>query len=228
MGSKGNSRHIKRLAAPRYLHVGKKVSAYVTKPNAGRHTLESSIALATVLKEKLGLAKNTKEAKRIVKSGNVEINGKAVKDERFPLGFGDVIHFKPGNESYEVSAGRKGTVSIKKHEGKKGEQVFKVTGKYIAKGKTEMIRLYNGSVMPSAKGVSVNDSVIVKGGKVESVIKLEKGARCFVIKGVHASESGTISGIKPGTALRSATVEIDGEKGKTETSLENVMVIGAK
>ncbi len=45
MGSKGNDRHIKRLASPRYLHIERKVSAYVIKPDAGRHTLESSMAL---------------------------------------------------------------------------------------------------------------------------------------------------------------------------------------
>ena len=39
MGSKGNNRHIKSLAAPRYLHIERKVNAYVLKPNAGRHTL---------------------------------------------------------------------------------------------------------------------------------------------------------------------------------------------
>lgn len=227
MGSKGNSRHIKRLAAPRYLHIERKVNAYVVKPNPGRHTAGSSIALATVLKEKLGSASSTKEAKRAVKAGHIEVNGKVVKDWRYPLGFGDMIHFKPGKEYFEVGVGKKGTVSVEKHDGREREHVLKVIGKYIARGNREMIRLYDGSVMPSANGVRVNDSVAVKGGKVHSVIKLEKGAKCLVIKGVHASERGTVSAIKPGTALRSATVEIEGGSGKTETLLDNVMVVGA-
>ena len=78
------------------------------------------------------------------------------------------------------------------------------------------------------KGVSVNDSVTIKDGKIQKIIKLEKGAKCLVIKGVHASEDGTITEIKKGTALRAATVEIEGNKGNTETLLDNIMVTGAK
>ena len=172
MGSKGNNRHIKRLAAPRYLHVERKVHAYVIKPNAGRHTLDSSIAIATVLREKLDVASNRREVKRILKSGNVEVNGKPIREERYPLGFGDVIHFKPSNELYSIGVGNRGAVKIEKLEGKEPVHVFKVIGKYVSKGNKEMIRLYNGTVIPSAKGVSVNDSVHLKEGRVQDVLKL--------------------------------------------------------
>jgi small subunit ribosomal protein S4e len=228
MGSKGNSRHIKRLASPRYLHIEKKVNAYVVKPNAGRHLLESSIAIATVLKEKMSVASNAREARSILKSGSVEVNGKQVKDSRYPLGFGDVIRFKPTGEQYSIGVGSKGSVSVNKLEGKEHEQVFKVIGKYVARGGKEMIRLYNGNVVPSSKGISVNDTVRIKEGKVSDVMKLQKGARCLIIKGVHASESGVISEIKAGTALRRATVAIDGSSGRTETLLDNIMVVGGK
>lgn len=228
MGSKGNNRHIKRLASPRYFHVERKVSAYVIKPNAGRHTAGSSIALATVLKEKLQVTDNTKNTKRAVNAGSVEVNGKVVKDFRYPLGFGDIIHFKPGHENYVVGVGRKGAISVSKADSKEAaEQVFKVIGKYVSKGNKEMIRLYNGTVISSSKGVKVNDSVSIKDGKVKGVMKLEKGAKCLVIKGIHASESGTITEIKQGSALRGATVEIEGSSGKTETLLDNIMVVGA-
>jgi small subunit ribosomal protein S4e len=117
---------------------------------------------------------------------------------------------------------------MEKLEGAERARVFKVIGKYVTKGNREMIRLYNGTVIPSAKGVSVNDSVSLKEGRVQEVLKLQKGARCLVIKGVHAAESGVISEIKGGTALRRATVAMEGDKGKTETLLDNVMVVGAK
>jgi len=227
MGSKGNDRHVKRLASPRYLHIERKVSAYVLKPNAGRHTFQSSIALATVIKEKLNFAQNSREVKRILKAGGVEVNGKVIKDERYPVGFGDILHFKPSGEKYEIGVGSKGVIKIEKYEGK-GEQAQKVIGKYIAKSNKEMLRLYNGVTLPSTKGVSVNDSVVLKEGKVHKILKLEKGAKCLVIKGVHASLEGTIAEIKKGTALRDATVEIHGRNAKTETLLDNILVIGAK
>lgn len=228
MGSKGNNRHIKRLASSKYLHIGRKVEPYVSKPNAGRHTLESSMSISTALKEKLSVALNAKEAKRILKSGNVQVNGKVIKDTHYPLGFGDLIHFKPSSTSFAVGVGSKGVIKFEKVEGKEHAHIFKVIGKYIAKGNKEMIRLHDGTVIPSSKGIKVNDSVHLKEGKVHDVLKLQNGARCLVVKGLHASESGVIKEIKDGTALRRATVSIEGKSGVTETLLDNVMVIGAK
>ncbi len=228
MGSKGNNRHIKRLASSKYIHVDRKVQPYVSKPNPGRHTLDSSISISTALKEKLAVASNAKEAKLILKSGNVQVNGKVVKDTRYPLGFGDLVHFKPSNESFAVSVGSKGVVKFEKVTGKEHAHIFKVVGKYLAKGNKDMIRLHDGTVMPSSKEVKVNDSVHVKEGKVHDVLKLQSGARCLVVKGLHASESGVIKEIKVGTALRRATVSMEGKNGLTETLLDNVMVIGAK
>ncbi|MCL4365010.1 MAG: S4 domain-containing protein [Candidatus Marsarchaeota archaeon] len=228
MGSKGNNRHIKRLAAQRYLHIERKVHAYIMKPNAGRHTLGSSIALATVIKEKLGLADTTKEAKSAIKSGSIEINGKVIRDMRYPLGFGDIVHLKSSGESYVVGVGKRGSVSVTKLQHNDSGQTFKVVGKYVAAGNKEMLRLHSGAVLQSAGGAKVNDSVKILEGKISEVVRLEKGARCLVIKGIHASENGVISDIKPGTALRSSTVEIEGEGGKTETLLDNIMVVGGK
>ncbi|MDE1768059.1 MAG: hypothetical protein KGH67_01900 [Candidatus Micrarchaeota archaeon] len=227
MGNKGNNRHIKRLAAPMYLHAERKINKYLMKPNAGRHTGDQNASISTIITEKLNVAHNAKEAKRILNAGSVEVNGKPVKDPRYPVGFGDIIHFKPIKETFAVGVDRKGTIKVSKHEGKT-DQVFKVIGKYIAKGNKEMIRLHDGTILPSQKQISVNDSVTLKNGKITSVIKLEKGAKCLVVKGIHASEEGTIADIKKGTALIDATVEIHGSKGNTETLLNNIMVIGAK
>lgn len=225
MGAKGNQRHVKRIASNRYLHVERKIKKYIMKPNAGRHTGNSSIALSTVLKEKLMLAKNSFEANKALKSGSIEVNGKVVHDGRYPIGFGDIIHIKPAKESFTVSVGKKGVVDFKKHSGKE-EQTFKVIGKYIANGKKLMVRLHNGDVLEGSKDVMVNDSVTLKDGSIDKLMKLKEGASCLVIKGVHASESGTIKAIKKGTATRPSTVEIESKQGSTETLLDNIMVIG--
>lgn len=225
MASKGNQRHVKRIASNRYLHVERKVNKYVAKPDAGRHTGASSIALATVLKEKLMLAKNSFEASKALKSGSIEVNGKIVRNAGYPVGFGDIIHIKPAKESFTVFVGNKGAVELKKHSGKE-EQVFKVVGKHLSKGKALMVRLHDGSVLKAAKDVMVNDSVTLKNGSIDKVMKLQEGASCLIIKGVHASESGTVKSIKKGTATRPTTVEIEGKQGSAETLLDNIMVIG--
>ncbi len=227
MGSKGNSRHIKRLAAPKYFSIARKEKKFITKPNPGRYTLDSSIALITVISDKLGIAKNAKEAKAIIHSGSIEVNGKVVKEIKYPIGLGDVIYVKGYDSYYLVKPGLKGAFKIEKTT---KEEAFsypkKVVGKYLAKKGKVMAWLHDGSTM-SVDGidVKVNDSVVISNNKITKVIKFEKGGKCEVIKGIHAPQSGTIVEIKQGTASRGMLVEISGPEGNFETVVENIMMV---
>ncbi|MEM0087070.1 MAG: S4 domain-containing protein [Candidatus Micrarchaeaceae archaeon] len=228
MANKGNSRHLKRLAASRYTKVKRKAYKYLKKPDPGRHTLESSIALITVVTEKLGLANNAREAKRIIKNGLIEVNGRAIKSTGYPIGLEDVLHVKPENKHYRVSVGKGGTFLLSEiNESDAALQTLKVLGKYTAKNGAIMLRLHNGNVIAGKPEIKVNDSVVLEHGSIKSVIKFEKGALCRAIKGVNAPETGRIANIKPGTSKRAAMVEVESQSGNFETSIDNIMVIGA-
>ncbi len=226
MSSKGNNRHMNRFAASNYLKVERKLSKYIAKPNAGRFTSKNTIALVTLLKEKMHVAADTREARLLLKKGNVRINGKAVRDERYPVGFGDVVSFSDG-ESYRIDVAKHGYISPVESDAKAGNaRLLKVIGKYVGSGNRMMIRLYDGTTISGKNDIMVNDSVSVQDGAVKSVVKFSKGAKCYVIKGKHASESGVIKAVTEGTATRSPTVEIDSGKGTFQTLLENIMVTG--
>jgi small subunit ribosomal protein S4e len=221
MANKGGRRHINRLASSKYMKVGKKTSAYVTKPMPGRHTLDSSIALGTVLKEKLGIVNSISEAEAILRTGAVKVNGKAIKEQRYPVGFGDVIELVPSNKRYIINIDRFGAFAIEESTSK---QMFKVVGKYMAKNGKIMMRLNNGIILPAESGVKTNDTIELHEGK-KTVIKMEPGRKCLVITGTHASERGTIKEIKQGSAQRDPLVSIEGSTGMFETLLDNIMVI---
>jgi small subunit ribosomal protein S4e len=225
MSNKGNNRHVKRLASSRYIKVQRKTSKYVSKQHPGRYTYETSIALITVLKEKAMVVENTAEASSALKRGAIKVNGKIVKDPRYPVGFGDIIRVEHANENYKIDVEKKGAVKVVK-TGSNAERVLKVTGKYLAKGDKVMLRLYDGTTISGKSDIKVNDSVLLDGNKVSSVIKMEQGAKCFVINGAHASESGTIKEIKQGSATRDATVTIESGSSTFDTLLDNIMVLG--
>ncbi len=228
MSNKGNSRHVKRLAASRYMGIERKTSAYVVKPKPGRHGGESSIAITTVLREKLHVADNASEAKALLKAGKIFVNGSVVKEEKYPVGFWDIIFLKPSESYYKIGIGRHGIFTIEKATKKDSdERTRKVIGKFVAKKGKIMIRLHNGNVIPAPKDVSVNDSVIVSGDKVKEVIKLAPGAKCLVYKGIHAPMQGSIKAIKKGTMVRDALAEVESGKESFETTLENVIAVGA-
>ncbi len=222
MGNKGNNRHIKRLASSKYVKVNRKATSYIVKPNPGRHVKGSNIALITVLKEKLNVVDTTSEALKVLRFGKISVNGKIVKDGKFPIGFNDVVSVLPSKEHFAVHVGKGGTFAISKEHA----LPFKVIGKYITKDNKTMIRLHNGNVMGAPEGVMVNDSVVLENGKATKVISMKAGSKCLVFNGTHSSEHGTIKEITKGTATVDATVTIDDGSRTFETLLENVIAIG--
>jgi small subunit ribosomal protein S4e len=62
---------------------------FAPKPSCGPHKLRECVPLNILLRNKLKLALNGREAKLIVKSkdGNIAIDGKIRKDPTFPVGF---------------------------------------------------------------------------------------------------------------------------------------------
>jgi ribosomal protein S4E len=215
-----------RLASSGYAQISRKVSKYVAKPDAGRHNLQRSIALMIILRDKLGLAANKVEAKRAIKAGNVEVNGRIVKSEKYPVGFGDVIKIVQSNELYRVGLTNKAAIKLEKIEGKESNRLLKVVGKYISKNSKLMIRLYDGSTIAGSTEINTNDSVVISGKKIESVLKFKEGAKCLVMKGSHTSEQGVIKEIKKGSATSMAAVKIESGSGSFETPVENIMVVG--
>lgn len=226
MARHGNARHLNRLASSSYPRVSRKIATYLAKPTPGRHSLARSVALLVILRDKFGFAANKNEARKMIKAGGVEVNGKAVRDDKYPIGFGDTLNFTRSKESYAVGIGKHGYIKLEK-AGKEHARTLKVVGKYLSRGSKAMLRLYDGSTVPGAKETRVNDSVVMSGSKVKSVLKFEQGARCLVISGAHASETGIVKEVKKGSATNAASVKVEGEAGTFETPVDNVMVVGA-
>ena len=72
--------HMVRLAAPKTWPIKRRTSIFITKQNAGPHSLALSIPLNIMLKEVLGSAKNTREAKKLLNSNEVAIDCKQRSD----------------------------------------------------------------------------------------------------------------------------------------------------
>ncbi|MGC8676259.1 MAG: S4 domain-containing protein [Candidatus Micrarchaeia archaeon] len=227
MSRKGNSRHIKRLAASKFEGLERKIAKYAMKPKPGRHSLELSVPLASLIRYKLQYAATDKEAVKAIKLKGVEINGKIAKSPKQPVGYGDIIRIVPTGEYFAIGVGGRGALSLEKVSADT-KRVAKIVGKYVAKGNTLMVRLHDGTVLQVPKGMEIatNDSVLLAKGKIESVLKLEQGAQCSVYKGRHAGEKGTIKSITKGNTMEGARVEIDTQNGVVQTLLDNVIVTG--
>ncbi len=227
MANKGNSRHMKSLASPKYMQVHRKEQRYTAKPKAGRHTLQKSMTLISFAK-RVGAAQSGSEATKMIKRRELQVNGRSVKEPNYPLGLNDMVDVVPSKAAYSVGINERGQVDLKELKGQTEDRLCKIVQKYKAKKGALMIRLHDGTVMRTQnKELRVNDSVVVdKKGNVKRVLPLKQGSKCMVIEGVHVGSVGTIKGIKPGSANAVASVAIAQGDGKEfETLLRNIMAV---
>ncbi len=122
--------------------------------------------------------------------------------------------------------GKKGAISVEK-AGKESARTLKVVGKYVVKKNRVMARLLDGTVLEAGKDTKVNDSVVMEKGAIKKTLRFEEGAKCLVIRGTHAAETGTIKEITKGSAVRAQTVKVGNGSSEFETLADNVMVVGA-
>ncbi|MCJ7638664.1 MAG: 30S ribosomal protein S4e, partial [Euryarchaeota archaeon] len=82
--------HQKRISAPKSWPIAKKTHKWVVAASPGAHSRDA-VPILVVLRDLLHLADNAKEAKRILHSGNVTVNGRVVKKYKAQVGLFDVV-----------------------------------------------------------------------------------------------------------------------------------------
>ena len=71
----GSRKHLKRYKSPKHWPIDPKEDKWTVKPSAGPHAIESSLPLLIVIRDILGLADNSREAKRIINNGEILVDG---------------------------------------------------------------------------------------------------------------------------------------------------------
>lgn len=190
--------HLKTFAAPKTWSFLRKVSKFITRPLPGAHDFTNSQPLVLLLKQR-GLAKTTGEARKIVRSGAVSVDGRVVKEPRFCVGFMDSIHIKPDlhlRGSID-SKGRLAFVEVESAESSK--KVCRVDGKRIVKGGKFQVSLLGGRNIKLEKvDVKVGDSLVISvpEQKVLDRLELKPGCTVFLLGGSHKGKLSSVVSVK--------------------------------
>jgi small subunit ribosomal protein S4e len=196
--------HIKRINAPKRWDILRKDHTFITRPNAGRD-FSLCIALNPILKELLNKTQTTKESKYLIKNKGVLVNGKPVYDEKYPVGFFDVVSFPTTGENYRLLVNEKNKLFLLKIKDDEAKlKLSKVWDKKnLPKGAVQ-INCSDGrnfvmkSNEPLLKEISINDSILytIPDHKIKQVIKLEKGTIVYLYKGKHIGNIVTVDDFK--------------------------------
>jgi len=211
--------HQKRLPSPKHYPIQRKQNTYVSTIKGSRSS-ENAVPTVLVLRDILEYAETEKEAKQIVKNGDLLRNGEAVRDIKEGIGVLDVIEIPETEEVYRVI--RKGKylefVDVEDSEKSAG----KVVGKSV-EGEDYVYRLHNGENYRTKDEFSTGSTLVFNGGVEE--FQLEEGAEVLVIDGKHAGETAELTEINErGMNSNVGTVKENGNE--FETQLENLVAIG--
>ena len=83
--------HLKRVAAPQTWKIKRKNHIWISRPNAGAHSLPQSISLNTAMKEIIKCAMTSSEVKTILNTKTILVDGRRRKEPKFPVGLMDVL-----------------------------------------------------------------------------------------------------------------------------------------
>jgi small subunit ribosomal protein S4e len=223
------TRRLKRRAAPRTWPIPRKGTKWVQRPSPGPHAQDQSIPLVIVLRDLLHLVANAREARIVVRSGAVRVDGKVAKELDRGIGLMDTFSLAaPLNASYRVVNDRHGRlVLIAIPAAEAGVKISRVRFKHaVPKGKVE-VTLHDGRnllVAPSSP-YRVGDSLKleVPTQKVIDHLKLAPGALAYVAGGTHVGQLARVEKIEVRNSAQPNLVHF---KEGFSTIKEYVFVVG--
>ncbi|MBN3037472.1 MAG: 30S ribosomal protein S4e [Candidatus Diapherotrites archaeon] len=232
MASRGESKILKRLPAPKTMHVLRKEHKFTVKASSGPHAIRNSVPMATVLRELTGMADNLHEVKRILQDGKVLIDGKIVKDYAFPIGFMDVVSIPNVDKYYRAVYDRKGRLKLTEiNRQNAGFKLCKIRNKTVIGGGRIQLNLHDGkNILMEKNKYNVGDvlKIEVPSLNVLDSYSLAKGSVAYVTGGKHAGETGRIEDLVPGTMARRPLAVIKSGEEQFETQKDYVFVLGTK
>lgn len=194
-------RHFKRFNIPKtWKNIFKKENTFIIRPLPGAHEREISMPLGIVLKL-LGLATTRKEVRKILNTKNVLVDGRRIKEDKFPIGLFDTITITETGENYRCAMDEKGQLEFK--TAKNPElKASRIIGKSkVKKGKTQINLSDSRNILAEKDDYKISDTAIInpKENKITKIIPLKENSKILLIRGKHAGDRGIVE-------------KIDGEK----------------
>ncbi len=227
MSKKGGSVHKKRLNASTITVLEKrKGHKWIVGTIAGPHNKDMSVPLAVILRDLLKLVKTTKEAKKLIRDGKILIDGKKAKDYRLPIGLMDIITLTEEDKHYELVLNKHGKL-ISKEKEKNETKLAKVVKKTKIKKEKITITLHDGKTLIADNNIKTGDTIVLslKDNKINNILKLEKGARCYIMDGKHIGHIGELKEIVATENSKQKIAKLDSNGNEIITVLEYLFVI---
>ena len=221
MAKMGSRKHLKRYNAPKTWPIHPKEDTWTVKPAPGTHAINDSLPLLVIIRDILGIADNSREAKRLINTGNVLIDGRAKKDYKFPVGFMDILSIPKTGENYRILLDTKGRLTLHPISAEDAEfKLAKIVNKSTIKGGKTQLNLHDGrNVIVEEDNYSAYDVVClnIPEQEIKENFEFSEDVVVLVTGGKHTGELGKIQEVIVDQSSKANTVII--EKANKDTFL---------
>lgn len=221
---------MKRIALPKSVKVSdRKDYVWAVRPAAGPHPQKHCTPLLILLRDVLKVVKTAREARRILASRLVQVDGAVRTDPELPVGFMDVVSFPTTKKHFRLVLDWKGRivpVEAKKEES--SQKLLKVVKKHTIRGSKHNVTFHDGRSMIADNNVKVGDTVLIElpKAKLKKHLRLEKGSRCLIMEGKHVGSIVKLKEIEERKAGKPAEAIVEGKEGEFVTVAKYLFVVG--
>lgn len=210
---------LKRTMMPKWWPVERKTKKYTVAPR-GSHTKSFSLPLLILIRDVLKLAETSKEARNIIKRGEILVDGRKRKDYKFGVGPFDVITIPALKKAWRAIP-KKGLTFIEIPEAEAKLKICKIIDKKSLKGNKSQLNLSDGRNLLTNEKYSTNDSLLIElpAQKVIEHIKFEKNSLALVLSGKNSGKVAKIDNIEKNRVWL-------GDKKLFEVPKNLIMVVG--
>jgi len=197
--ARGPKKHLKRLHTPKHWMLSKMDGIWAPRPSQGPHKLRESIPLAVIIQHRLKYALTGREVKSILndKKGNIFVDGKLRRDDKFPAGFMDVLSIKEAGDYFRVLYDTQGKFVLRKIKSDEAKfKLCKVKRKEMGPNKIPYVVTHDGrTIRFPHPDIAIYDTLKIEidTGKVLDVIKFETGNLVITTQGNNIGRVGVLT-----------------------------------
>lgn len=211
---------------PRTWQIKRKGIKFITRPNPGAHQLSEGMPLNVILKNIIGIT-TTKEAKAIIYSKDVLVDGIPRTEHRYNIGLLDVISFPKTKKHHRIILNKNAKIDIIEITEKEAKlKPCKILEKSILKKNKVQLNLSGGrNITLDKNDYKTGDTLMITLPKqeIKEHIPFEKGNFIFLTGGKHAGQMGNM------TEIIGRKIKFKSTEGKDfETLKRYAFVIGKK
>jgi small subunit ribosomal protein S4e len=220
---------LKRRAAPRTWTVPRKGTKWLKRPAPGPHAQDQSIPLLLVLRDLRHLVTSAREARILLRSGAVKVDGKVARDLSRGLGLMDTLSLAaPLDAHFRVVRDRRGKLTLVPIPSTEAAvKIGRVRFKHAVTGGRVEVTLHDGRnlLVPASTPYRVGDSVKLSlpAQKVVEHLPLATGSLVYVAGGSHVGELARVERVEVRNSSQPNLVHF---KEGFSTIKEYVFVVG--